>query len=86
MVGELVVGVDHPVFLQSLLTNLDHWDLLHGLIKSAAFGLVISLTSCYFGVSVRGGAVGVGRAVNASVVASAVGIMVLDYVLTLSLR
>lgn len=86
IVGQLVVGVDHAVFLHSLLFNLDEWDLLHGLIKAGVFGLVISLVSCYFGVTVRGGAVGVGRAVNASVVASAVGVMVIDCILTLTLR
>jgi len=37
------------------------WAFLSGIIKSAAFGLVISLTSCHFGLSVKGGAVGVGR-------------------------
>jgi len=85
LIGKLVVGVDLIVFWRSLLDNLGPADLLHGLAKAAAFGLVVSLTSCYFGVTVRGGAVGVGRAVNAAVVAAAVGIMVINYVLTLSL-
>lgn len=84
--GKLVVGVDLPVFWHSFTANLAPGDLLHGLGKSAVFGLVISLTSCYFGISVRGGAVGVGRAVNAAVVAAAVGIMVLNFVLTFCLR
>lgn len=84
--GRLIVGVEYPVFWQSFVDNLSHWDLLHGLVKSAVFGLVISLTSCYFGISVRGGAVGVGRAVNAAVVAAAVGIMVLDFIMTFFLR
>jgi phospholipid/cholesterol/gamma-HCH transport system permease protein len=46
------------------------------------FGLSIAITSCYFGISVRGGAVGVGRAVNAAVVAAAVSIMLIDFFLT----
>jgi phospholipid/cholesterol/gamma-HCH transport system permease protein len=84
--GKLIVGVDLPVFWTSFVDNLDHWDFLHGLAKSAVFGLVISLTSCHFGVTVTGGAVGVGRAVNAAVVAAAVGIMVLDFIMTFVLR
>jgi phospholipid/cholesterol/gamma-HCH transport system permease protein len=84
--GKLVVGVDYSVFYLSFRDNLRHWDVLHGLIKSAIFGLVISLTSCHFGLTVRGGAVGVGRAVNAAVVAAAVGIMVLDFILTFALK
>jgi len=84
--GQLIVGVDISVFWHSFVDNLRHWDLLHGLAKSAVFGLVISLTSCHFGMTVKGGAVGVGRAVNAAVVAAAVGIMVLDFVMTFVLR
>ena len=84
LVGKLVVGVE-SVFWYSLVDNLSAPDLLHGLVKAVAFGAVIALTSCHFGVSVRGGAVGVGRAVNAAVVAAAVGVMVIDAVLTLSL-
>jgi phospholipid/cholesterol/gamma-HCH transport system permease protein len=80
--GKLLLDVDLPTFYQSFADNIKPQDLWHGLVKSAVFGLVIALTSCHFGVSVRGGAVGVGRAVNAAVVAAAVGIMLLDYFLT----
>jgi ABC-type transporter Mla maintaining outer membrane lipid asymmetry permease subunit MlaE len=38
--------------------------------------------SCYYGLSVEGGATGVGRAVNGSVVTSAIGIFVFDYLMT----
>lgn len=84
--GKLIVGVDYAIFWTSFVDNLDHWDLLHGLTKSVVFGLVISITSCHFGITVKGGAVGVGRAVNAAVVAAAVGIMVLDFIMTFLLR
>jgi phospholipid/cholesterol/gamma-HCH transport system permease protein len=39
----------------------------------------MGLASCHFGLAVTGGAPGVGRAVNATVVASAAGIFVVDY-------
>ena len=54
--------------------------------RSPARASLIALASCYFGLSVRGGAPGVGRAVNASVVASASGIFVLDYFVTYVMR
>ena len=54
-------------------------DVTNGLVKSAIFGIAIGLASCTFGTSVTGGAPGVGRAVNATVVASAAGIFVVDY-------
>jgi len=53
--------------------------------KSIVFGIVIGLSSCHFGLSTRGGAPGVGRSVNATVVASAAGIFVLDYLLSFAL-
>jgi phospholipid/cholesterol/gamma-HCH transport system permease protein len=46
------------------------------------FGFAIALASCHFGLSVKGGSPGVGRAVNAQVVASAVSIVLLDFFLT----
>ncbi len=80
--SKLILDVELSTFYFSLVQNLTPWDLLHGLIKSAVFGLSIALTSCYYGITVRGGAVGVGRAVNAAVVAAAVSIMLLDFFLT----
>ncbi|MBX3275923.1 MAG: ABC transporter permease [Sandaracinaceae bacterium] len=77
--AKVLLDVDPRAFLNSLFLLLDEWDLLTGLIKSVVFGLMIALTSCQFGLGVTGGAPGVGRAVNASVVAAASGIFILDY-------
>ena len=79
LAGKLLLDVDPRSFMSSLLLLLDEWDLLTGLIKSVVFGLMIALTSCHFGLSVKGGAPGVGRAVNAAVVAAASGIFIVDY-------
>ena len=43
---------------------------------------MMGVSSCYFGLAVKGGAPGVGRAVNSSVVASATGIFILDYLVS----
>jgi phospholipid/cholesterol/gamma-HCH transport system permease protein len=73
----------HPWTLwYSLVENLGPGDFLHGIIKSIAFGAAIALSSCYFGLTVKGGAVGVGRAVNDAVVTSAVSICALDFLMT----
>jgi phospholipid/cholesterol/gamma-HCH transport system permease protein len=84
--AKLLLGIEYATFQQSFIESVKIADLMHGLIKSLAFGAAIALTSCYFGVSVKGGAVGVGRAVNAAVVAAAVSIMLLDFFLTYTLR
>lgn len=77
--AKVLLDVDPRSFMNSLLVLLDEWDLMTGLIKSLVFGGMIALTSCHFGLSVQGGAPGVGRAVNAAVVAAASGIFILDY-------
>jgi phospholipid/cholesterol/gamma-HCH transport system permease protein len=80
--SQYLLGVDMELFYWSLVTYVTLMDFLSGVIKAVAFGFVIGVISCHFGMTVSGGAVGVGRAVNNSVVASAIGIFVLDYFLT----
>jgi phospholipid/cholesterol/gamma-HCH transport system permease protein len=80
--GQILLDVDPRTFFHSMFTMLETWDLMTGLIKSVLFGLMIALTSCHFGLTVEGGAPGVGRAVKASVVAAASGIFITDYLST----
>ena len=77
-----LINVDPWVFWNSFTEYVQLGDFLNGLYKSIAFGLQIGIVSCAFGMNVTGGAPGVGRAVNASVVASAAGIFVVDFFLT----
>ena len=82
VVAHAMLGIDWSTMYFSFADNLKPHDFLHGIEKSVVFGAAIAVSSCYFGVSVRGGAVGVGRAVNAAVVAAAVSIMLLDFFIT----
>jgi len=86
LTSKYMIGVDPWVFWNSFIEYIKLADFMNGVIKSGAFGLAIGVVSCHFGLAVRGGAEGVGRAVNASVVASAVGIFVLDYFITYLLK
>lgn len=81
-VGHVLLGIEWSTMYYSFVDNLAPYDFLHGIHKAIAFGAAIAVSSCYFGVTVRGGAIGVGRAVNAAVVAAAVSIMLLDFFLT----
>jgi phospholipid/cholesterol/gamma-HCH transport system permease protein len=80
--SQFLLGVNMKLFAWSVITYVFLDDLIHGLIKSVAFGFAIAVISCHFGLSTKGGAVGVGRAVNASVVGSAIAIFALDYIIT----
>jgi phospholipid/cholesterol/gamma-HCH transport system permease protein len=77
--GKGLLDVEPAVFLNGVTGLLTFADVAHGLIKCVLFGALMALASCHFGLTVKGGAPGVGRAVNATVVASALGILVLDY-------
>lgn len=78
--GKGLLDVEPSVFYNGLTSGLLSFsDVGVGLIKSVVFGIIMALASCHFGLAVKGGAPGVGRAVNATVVASAAGIFVLDY-------
>jgi phospholipid/cholesterol/gamma-HCH transport system permease protein len=77
-----VLGIEPSVTWYSMVDSLGPADFFHGISKALVFGLAIALTSCYFGITVRGGAVGVGKAVNAAVVSAAVSITLLDFFMT----
>jgi phospholipid/cholesterol/gamma-HCH transport system permease protein len=84
--GQGLLGVAPSVFFNGLTSGLlGVGDVLGGLVKSGVFGVVMALSSCQYGLDVKGGAPGVGRAVNATVVASAAGIFILDYLVSFTL-
>ena len=81
-----LLGVSPSTFYNGLTSGLLGMpDVFSGLIKSVLFGIVMGVASCQYGLGVKGGAPGVGRAVNATVVASAAGIFVLDYFVSFTL-
>lgn len=84
--GEALLGVSPTTFYNGLTSGLlDFGDVASGLVKSVVFGIVMGLASCHYGLATKGGAPGVGRAVNATVVTSAAGVFVLDYIVSFAL-
>jgi phospholipid/cholesterol/gamma-HCH transport system permease protein len=84
--GDALLGVSPTTFYNGLTSGLlGFGDVATGLVKSIVFGLVIGLASCHFGLATKGGAPGVGRAVNSTVMASAAGVFVLDYLTSFAL-
>ncbi len=77
-----LMGLDPGVFLDRLQWFVDWDDMRQGLVKAAVFGLTLCLIACRQGLYAEGGAAGVGRATNRSVVHSAVAILLLDYIVT----
>jgi phospholipid/cholesterol/gamma-HCH transport system permease protein len=77
-----LLHLDYRTFLAGLLDIQMMDTFVVGLIKGFFFGTVIATTSTTFGLSVSGGAKGVGAAVNGSVVTTAIGIFLSDYFVT----
>lgn len=73
------------VFLGGMWTFARPGDLWGGLLKTTLFGAVIGLVAAWHGTQATGGAAGVGRAVNDTVVQSVLAFIVLNYFLTSAL-
>jgi len=82
VVAKLILDLDVRLFFKSLFELIHLQDLWLSLAKAFLFGATIATVSSYFGMRATGGTRGVGRAVNASVVANAVVLFVADYFMT----
>jgi phospholipid/cholesterol/gamma-HCH transport system permease protein len=67
-------------YVDQTIAYLDVGDLMHGLGKSVIFGVLITIVGVVNGVSVRGGAEGVGRVTTSSVVHAITAIVVTDMI------
>lgn len=72
-------GVTPTEYVLSARQYLEASDVFGGLAKTIVFGLLISLVGCWYGLTAKGGAEGVGRATTASVVVSIVLIYASNY-------
>jgi phospholipid/cholesterol/gamma-HCH transport system permease protein len=77
-----LLSVDPGIFISNIEKNLTMNDLWMGIIKSTAFGFLISAISCNQGFHASGGARGVGRATTRAVVQSSVAILITNYFIT----
>ena len=81
-VGYFLLDMDGSYYLARTLDSLKYKDILTGLVKAEAFGVLIAAIACYEGLHVTGGAQGVGRATTNSVVRSVVAIIACDLLFT----
>lgn len=72
-------------FFATFLSNASILDLAGSVIKCTLFGAIIAIVCCYKGMTVSGGAAGVGRGVNDAVVIALLGVGAFNYVFTQSL-
>ncbi len=80
--AELIYHQSLGGFFATLFSNASVTDLWGSVLMCTAFGAIIAIVSCYKGMTASGGAAGVGRAVNQSVVISFVGVFAFNYAFT----
>jgi phospholipid/cholesterol/gamma-HCH transport system permease protein len=72
------LSISPNMYLATTFETLVNKDIFTGLIKTVFFGMIIALVACYEGLNVKGGAEGVGKSTNTSVVISFILIIVAD--------
>ena len=65
-------------FIDLVREGLHVRDILWGIVKSVFFGLIVGLVACYRGLTVQGGAAGVGASTTSSVVTSITAVIAFD--------
>ncbi len=68
LVCKAYFSIAFPYFLDLVKDSLLIRDIITGILKSFLFGLLISAIACYRGLTVKGGAAGVGTSTTSSVV------------------
>jgi phospholipid/cholesterol/gamma-HCH transport system permease protein len=85
--GGYLVGVNRldfnaAAYMSNTVNFLEAGDILSGLAKGAAFGFIVAIMGCYWGMQSGRGAQGVGAATKSAVVSASVLILAANYVLT----
>jgi phospholipid/cholesterol/gamma-HCH transport system permease protein len=86
LLGVYVLDIDPTYGWANMLhyTNSSH--VQTGIIKSIAYGIIISVISCYKGMNCGEGAEGVGRATTEAVVYSSITVLISNFFLTMFLN
>jgi phospholipid/cholesterol/gamma-HCH transport system permease protein len=82
VVANTSLGITTGQYLRHTFDAVDLDDFYTGLIKAGVFGMLISSLACYLGLSVTGGAQGVGAATTRTVVYTIVALIVVDLMFT----
>ena len=82
IVAVLWLNVDPGMFVDKIRQFSSPSDMAMGLIKSVVSGFLIASISCHEGFYASGGARGVGLATTRAVVASAVSLLIANYIIT----
>jgi len=81
-VSVFVLHANPTIYFRRSMDFLAFEDIYAGIVKAAAFGMIIAIVGCRKGFTAVGGAEGVGRATTHSVVLSSMLILTANYFIT----
>lgn len=79
----MLLDVDFDFFWLSVRSGPTLEDLFVGVLKPSFFGLLIGTISAYLGYTLTGGAEGMGRAATLTVMFTSIGVLLMDFILTI---
>ncbi len=85
IVAVVLMDVDVGAFWQQMQITVEMEDLMEGVYKSIAFGVVASSLAVFEGYNAIPTAEGVGRATTRTVVLTAIAVLILDFIITAAL-
>ncbi len=83
VMGIYVAGIPEGPFIEHTRGFLVPDDIIHGMLKALLFGAVVAIITTWRGYAATGGARGVGEGTTRAVVSSSIGILIVDYAITL---
>jgi len=82
LISHFQLRLDPVQYWTRSIHALEFGDLVQGMVKPVIFGFILSSVGCYYGLTVRGGTQGVGRATTQAVVTASVLILITNFFLT----
>lgn len=82
VVASVLYDIPYSVFLDSVRSFLNIWDIWNSMIKAAIFGGIIAIVGSSWGLTTSGGAKGVGQSTTAAVVTALVAVFMINFFLS----
>ncbi len=79
IVSSYTLQLNTSLYWSTAMRSLDYNNALEGLVKPVAFGFIVGMVGCYFGLRTRGGTRGVGKTTTQAVVTASILVIVADF-------
>jgi phospholipid/cholesterol/gamma-HCH transport system permease protein len=79
------IGISWVQFVRGMRAVFNPTEMYTSIIKGFVFGVIITISGCFFGLEAKVGAKGVGKATTSAVATASISIIVVDYLISASL-